>query len=222
MCPPTCANRRQSIFGLWGLDIKPMLRYPRGDATNLCRTPGISSSSRAPLWLSRLLNKCWQKSGRNAVRGPVIGGVDRLLARAAQSCNRELTQSFFQERDDFGLFGWSQFLESKLCGPHLSIVEFGFVAETERGVAGFEFQSALEKTNHISVLCVSRHAVPGSWCEIRRIALDNGMKLFGQRAIMLGHLGYFCEQRRFAVLLAALQFLDMLAHGGVFLFGESS
>src|ERR1700730_13020296 len=67
----------------------------------------------------------------------------------------------FNQRGDLGLFGGSQLAERVLNRPHGAVVDFRLVAEAERLVSDFELPRVLEVTDHIAVLGVGGHSVPG-------------------------------------------------------------
>src|SRR5579883_2641873 len=84
-------------------------------------------------------------------------------ARGDSSADR-----FPDERDDPGLSVRGQRLERESGRPHVAVVELRFIAESERSVSGLELLRALKEADHIAVLRIGGHPVPGSRHEVRR------------------------------------------------------
>ena len=79
---------------------------------------------------------------------------------------------------------------------------FALSAEAERRVPRFELLRALEEADHLAVLGIRGHPVPGSRREDWRAGLHDGMESLGHGAIRSRHLGDLREQVAFPVRLA--------------------
>src|SRR5881409_3740219 len=154
-----------------------------------------------------------------------------LLFITGSSFVKALTSAhrFLHERADPCLGGGGQLLQREGDRPHGALVEVRLVAEAERRVPRLELVRALEEADHIAVLGVRGHPVPGSRREGWRAGFDDGMEPLGQGPIRCRHLGNLREHvtfpvRLFGARVAArfrLQLLGALLHCGAFLVRES-
>src|SRR5579863_7376772 len=67
----------------------------------------------------------------------------------------------FYKRDDLELVGTSQLLECIGDRPKFPLVQLRLVAEAQGRVPGPEFVRTLKEADHVTVLCISGHPVPG-------------------------------------------------------------
>src|SRR6266581_6070156 len=129
--------------------------------------------------------------------------------------------ALLHERADSCLFGGGQLLQREGDRPQGAVVEVRLVAEAERRVPRLELLRALEVADHLAVLGVRGHAVPGLWRERWRAGFDDRMEPLSHGAIRFPHRGNLREYVAFPVRLVRLQLVGALPHRGSYLGRES-
>src|SRR5215469_6027407 len=126
-----------------------------------------------------------------------------------------------EERDDSRLLGGGQLLQREDSRPHAAVVELCLVAEAEGRVPRLELLGVLEVADHISVLGIRGHPVPGSRRQPRCGGFDERMQPLREAAIRLRKCGNLRQYGGFIVRLVALALRGIFLHRGPLLVRES-
>ena len=85
------------------------------------------------------------------------------------------------------------FFSAKSVGHMLPSSRFALSLKPKRRVSRAELLRAAKEAEDVAVLGVGRHAVPGSWHEVRRGRLHDGVDALAHDAVRFRHLGNLRE-----------------------------